>query len=135
MNVRECRQEIKFRNKLVDYLSDWTMGNAQMHQLGLQASAVGASCGSLTSSSNAMGVGVTLGLPPAAAAPGSVVEILALSRELDHACMQAIAALLQDLPLQPEDSDRGDLMEAKSHLFAKCAIEAMCSFEKLLSIS
>lgn len=116
-----CRQEIKFRNKLVDYLSDWTMGNAQMHQLGLQASAVGASCGTLTSSSNAlgMGVGVTLGLPPAAAAPGSVVELLALSRELDLACMQAIAALLQDLPLQPEDSDRGDLMEAKSHLFAK----------------
>ena len=33
--------------------------------------------------------------------------------------MEAIAALLRGLPLQPEESDRGDLMEAKSQLFLK----------------
>lgn len=33
--------------------------------------------------------------------------------------MDAVAALLRGLPLQPEESDRGDLMEAKSQLFLK----------------
>merc|ERR1719422_771342 len=33
--------------------------------------------------------------------------------------MHAVAALLQGLPLQSEESDRGDLMEAKSQLFLK----------------
>ena len=33
--------------------------------------------------------------------------------------MHAVAALLQGLPLQSEESDRGDLMEAKSALFLK----------------
>ncbi|GAA53823.1 neurofibromin 1 [Clonorchis sinensis] len=41
------------------------------------------------------------------------------TRELDLACMEAVAALLQGMPLQPEEVDRGDLMDAKSHLFAK----------------
>lgn len=40
-------------------------------------------------------------------------------RDLDQACMDAVAALLRGLPLQPEESDRGDLMEAKSQLFLK----------------
>lgn len=33
--------------------------------------------------------------------------------------MEAVGALLRGLPLQPEESDRGDLMEAKSELFLK----------------
>jgi neurofibromin 1 len=33
--------------------------------------------------------------------------------------MDAVASLLRGLPLQPEESDRGDLMEAKSQLFLK----------------
>lgn len=33
--------------------------------------------------------------------------------------MEAVAALLHGLPLQPEESDRGDLMDAKSALFLK----------------
>ncbi len=33
--------------------------------------------------------------------------------------MEATAALLQGLPLQPEENDKGDLMEAKSQLFLK----------------
>lgn len=33
--------------------------------------------------------------------------------------MAAVGALLRGLPLQPEESDRGDLMEAKSRLFLK----------------
>lgn len=33
--------------------------------------------------------------------------------------MEAVATLLHSLPLQPEESDRGDLMEAKSQLFLK----------------
>jgi len=39
---------------------------------------------------------------------------------LDQACMEAVASLLRGLPLQPEESDRGDsLMDAKSALFLK----------------
>ena len=41
------------------------------------------------------------------------------SRSLDLASMEAVAALLKALPLQPEESDRGDLMEAKSNLFQR----------------
>ena len=33
--------------------------------------------------------------------------------------MEAVGVLLRGLPLQPEESDRGDLMEAKSQLFLK----------------
>jgi neurofibromin 1 len=33
--------------------------------------------------------------------------------------MEAVAALLRALPLQPEEYDRGDLMDAKSQLFLK----------------
>ena len=40
-------------------------------------------------------------------------------RELDGACMEAVASLLESLPLRSEESDRGDLMEAKSELFLK----------------
>ncbi|ESO97611.1 hypothetical protein LOTGIDRAFT_104331 [Lottia gigantea] len=75
------RQEMKFRNKLVEYLTDWIMGNS--HQVNIQG------------------------------------DICSLSRELDQASMEAVAALLAGLPLQPEESDRGDLMEAKSQLFLK----------------
>ncbi|XP_076453075.1 neurofibromin-like isoform X4 [Babylonia areolata] len=75
------RQEMKFRNKLVEYLTDWIMGNS--HQVNVQG------------------------------------DICSLSRDLDQASMEAVAALLAGLPLQPEESDRGDLMEAKSQLFLK----------------
>lgn len=44
---------------------------------------------------------------------------LFVHRDLDQASMQGVAALLAGLPLQPEESDRGDLMEAKSQLFLK----------------
>ena len=47
------------------------------------------------------------------------LEIATCCRDLDQACMEAVAALLRGLPLQPEESDRGDLMEAKSQLFLK----------------
>ncbi len=77
------RQEMKFRNKLVEYLTEWAISNS--HQI---------------------------------APPGSG-DVIALTRELDQACMHAVAALLQNLPLQSEESDRGDLMEAKSQLFLK----------------
>ncbi len=68
------RQEMKFRNKLVEYLTDWAISNS--HQI---------------------------------APPGSG-DVTALTRELDEACMHAVAALLQNLPLQSEESDRGDLV-------------------------
>ncbi|KAF6216642.1 hypothetical protein GE061_000988 [Apolygus lucorum] len=77
------RQEMKFRNKLVEYLTDWVMGTS--HQI---------------------------------APPGSG-DVSVITRDLDQACMEAVAALLRGLPLQPEESDRGDLMEAKSQLFLK----------------
>ena len=47
------------------------------------------------------------------------VFFIYLFRDLDQACMDAVASLLRGLPLQPEESDRGDLMEAKSQLFLK----------------
>ena len=46
-----------------------------------------------------------------------------ISRDLDQASMEAVAALLAGLPLQPEESDRGDLQEAKSQLFLKYVIK------------
>ena len=36
--------------------------------------------------------------------------------------MEAMGALLKGLPLQPEESDRGDLMEAKSQMFLKWVV-------------
>lgn len=42
-----------------------------------------------------------------------------LNRDLDQASMEATAALLSGLPLQPEENDKGDLLEAKSQLFLK----------------
>ncbi|KYB29814.1 Neurofibromin-like Protein [Tribolium castaneum] len=52
-------------------------------------------------------------------APPSSGDVTMITRDLDQACMEAVAALLRGLPLQPEESDRGDLMEAKSQLFLK----------------
>ena len=52
-------------------------------------------------------------------APPAAGDVSAITRDLDEACMHAVAALLQGLPLQSEESDRGDLMEAKSQLFLK----------------
>ncbi len=82
------RQEMKFRNKLVEYLTDWVMGTS--HQIA----------------------------PPSS---GDVIitSTSLIFRDLDQACMEAVAALLRGLPLQPEESDRGDLMDAKSALFLK----------------
>ncbi|KAF7274462.1 hypothetical protein GWI33_012883 [Rhynchophorus ferrugineus] len=77
------RQEMKFRNKLVEYLTDWVMGSS--HQI----------------------------------SPPSGSDITHMTRDLDQSAMQAVASLLRGLPLQPEESDRGDLMEAKSQLFLK----------------
>ncbi|KAF5294854.1 hypothetical protein FQA39_LY00338 [Lamprigera yunnana] len=77
------RQEMKFRNKLVEYLTDWVLGTT--HQI----------------------------------APPSSGDVTVITRDLDQACMEAVGALLHGLPLQPEESDRGDLMEAKSQLFLK----------------
>ena len=100
------RQEIKFRNKLVEYLTDWIMGNShqfnQVHALGQSAAGVGVSGGVSVTTSQLV-----------------VDQYQHLTRELDQASMEAVASLLHSLPLQPEESDRGDLMEAKSQLFLK----------------
>ena len=53
------RQEMRFRNKLVEYLTDWCMGNS--HQI----------------------------------APPGAGDVSAITRDLDEACMHAVAALLQ----------------------------------------
>ena len=87
------RQEMKFRNKMVEYLTDWVMGNS--HQ-----------------------IAPPVPLDQATASDWSY-EINTCCRDLDQSCMEAVAALLRGLPLQPEESDRGDLMEAKSQLFLK----------------
>ncbi|PAA61927.1 hypothetical protein BOX15_Mlig026750g1, partial [Macrostomum lignano] len=89
------RQEIKFRNKVTEYLLDWLL--VSTHALSIQSAGQAVSCG----------VSVSVTTPDVA------------SRDLDYSCMEAVAALLAGLPLQPEESDRGDLLEAKSHLFSK----------------
>ncbi|XP_034936145.1 neurofibromin isoform X2 [Chelonus insularis] len=78
------RQEMKFRNKLVEYLTDWIMDTR--HQITPQQ---------------------------------KNEDLTTITRDLEQACMEAIGSLLRGLPLQPEESDRGDLMEAKSQLFLK----------------
>ncbi|PAA68954.1 hypothetical protein BOX15_Mlig013644g1 [Macrostomum lignano] len=90
------RQEIKFRNKVTEYLLDWLM--VSTHPLNIQAAGGPAAVS---------GVSVSVATPDQA------------SRDLDYWCMEAVAALLAGLPLQPEESDRGDLLEAKSQLFSK----------------
>lgn len=51
-------------------------------------------------------------------------------RDLDQASMEAVASLLAGLPLQPEESDRGDLMEAKSQLFLKYSTLCFCILDE-----
>ncbi|TNN17943.1 Neurofibromin [Schistosoma japonicum] len=58
-------------------------------------------------------------VPTISANAGITAQTAAQTRELDLACMEAVAALLHGMPLQPEEIDRADLMDAKSHLFAK----------------
>lgn len=80
------RQEMKFRNKMIEYVSEWVMGRTHLQQLQEQP------------------------LPS---------ELVSNLRDLDQAAMQSVAVLLRNLPLQPEENDSGDLMEAKSQLFLK----------------
>lgn len=88
MNRREdlaLRQEMKFRNKMVEYVTDWVMGSSHNQPVQHYWSP----------------------------------ELNVYLRDLDHAAMMAVASLLRGLPLQPEESDRGDLRSAKSSLFLK----------------
>ena len=80
------RQEMRFRNKMVEYISERVMGRTHLQQL--QESP----------------------LDP---------ELPSNLRDLDQAAMQAVAILLRNLPLQPEENDSGDLLEAKCQLFLK----------------
>ncbi|EFN88549.1 Neurofibromin [Harpegnathos saltator] len=75
------RQELRFRNKLAEYLTEWVLCANHITQ---------------TTS-------------------GDTTQ----ARVLNQACMEAVAALLQGLPLQPEETDRRDVMEVKSELFLK----------------
>ena len=113
------RQEMKFRNKLVDYLCDWIMGSS--HHLNLAGSTgtgplMGPVGGGAIGSAAMIATG---GINVCPSAGITSVEHLPASRNLDQACMEAVTTLLASLPLQPEESDRGDIMEAKSQLFAK----------------
>lgn len=47
------------------------------------------------------------------------VYSIMLYRDLDQASMEAVVSLLAGLPLQPEEGDGVELMEAKSQLFLK----------------
>uniref|UniRef100_A0A8C5N5E9 Neurofibromin n=1 Tax=Leptobrachium leishanense TaxID=445787 RepID=A0A8C5N5E9_9ANUR len=73
-------QEMKFRNKMVDYLTDWVMGTSNQ---------------------------------------AADEDVKCLTRDLDQASMEAVVSLLAGLPLQPEEGDGVELMEAKSQLFLK----------------
>lgn len=60
------------------------------------------------------------------AAPSFLAHLLLLlfvcvfvCRDLDQASMEAVVSLLAGLPLQPEEGDGVELMEAKSQLFLK----------------
>ncbi|XP_016125031.1 neurofibromin-like isoform X1 [Sinocyclocheilus grahami] len=84
--MMECRddlsfcQEMKFRNKMVEYLTDWVMGTSNQ---------------------------------------AADDDVKCLTRDLDQASMEAVVSLLAGLPLQPEEGDGVELMEAKSQLFLK----------------
>ncbi|XP_021368387.1 neurofibromin-like isoform X2 [Mizuhopecten yessoensis] len=123
------RQEMKFRNKLVEYLTDWIMGNS--HQVN-----IGDICSMSRKHEKSISVrssGIQRYIHPTQSSSSSQCSTKALSVpsptplflqtqpvvDLDQASMEAVAALLAGLPLQPEESDRGDLMEAKSQLFLK----------------
>ncbi|KAL7986978.1 hypothetical protein Chor_005897 [Crotalus horridus] len=71
-------QEMKFRNKMVEYLTDWVMGTSNQ---------------------------------------ATDEDVKCLTRDLDQASMEAVVSLLAGLPLQPEEGDGVELMEAKSQLF------------------
>uniref|UniRef100_A0A8D3ARL0 Neurofibromin n=1 Tax=Scophthalmus maximus TaxID=52904 RepID=A0A8D3ARL0_SCOMX len=71
-------QEMKFRNKMVEYLTDWVMGTSNQ---------------------------------------AADDDIKCLTRDLDQASMEAVVSLLAGLPLQPEEGDGVELMEAKSQYF------------------
>ncbi|XP_022522707.1 neurofibromin isoform X3 [Astyanax mexicanus] len=73
-------QEMKFRNKMVEYLTDWVMGTSNQ---------------------------------------AADDDVKYLTRDLDQASMEAVVSLLAGLPLQPEEGDGVELMEAKSQLFLK----------------
>uniref|UniRef100_A0A8D2N5L6 Neurofibromin n=1 Tax=Zonotrichia albicollis TaxID=44394 RepID=A0A8D2N5L6_ZONAL len=73
-------QEMKFRNKMVEYLTDWVMGTSNQ---------------------------------------ATDEDVKCLTRDLDQASMEAVVSLLAGLPLQPEEGDGVELMEAKSQLFLK----------------
>ncbi|XP_052799724.1 neurofibromin-like isoform X3 [Mya arenaria] len=126
------RQEMKFRNKLVEYLTDWIMGNS--HQVNIQGdicsmSRKHESKGMSRSSSGlqrylhqnpVQSLGSSKGSAPTVIHHQPVFFLTQPAVvDLDQASMEAVAALLAGLPLQPEESDRGDLMEAKSQLFLK----------------
>lgn len=108
------RQEMKFRNKLVEYLTDWVMGTS--HQIAPPSSGDVAMLTKYDSSIIEFLIKMrdfTYNFP----FPFHSTSLI--FRDLDAACMEAVAALLRGLPLQPEESDRGDLMDAKSALFLK----------------
>ena len=177
------RQEMKFRNKLVEYLTDWIMGNShqfnvvvqqqqQMQQMQQQqqqlqqqqqiqqqqqqqtqqqtlsyqqssavgvggvsgGALIGAGSSGAGNSSSSLQQLVQLNQLQMAAVSGGVggvgsgvgssgagvdTAMSNLNRDLDQASMEATAALLAGLPLQPEENDKGDIMEAKSQLFLK----------------
>lgn len=46
-------------------------------------------------------------------------SVVLIDRDLDQASMEAVVSLLAGLPLQPEEGDGVELMEAKSQLFLK----------------
>lgn len=49
----------------------------------------------------------------------STFSLHEICRDLDQASMEAVVSLLAGLPLQPEEGDGVELMEAKSQLFLK----------------
>ncbi|XP_044015830.1 neurofibromin isoform X2 [Aphidius gifuensis] len=165
------RQEMKFRNKLVEYLTDWIMDTthpivppiqpssslllsssssssssssttATTASSALTTTATSTLSSSISSSASASASGAAGGVTVSAgggiassssstaatstttisqhgAGGGGSGDVTIITRDLEQACMEAVGSLLRGLPLQPEESDRGDLMEAKSQLFSK----------------
>ncbi|XP_071181509.1 neurofibromin-like isoform X6 [Mytilus edulis] len=110
------RQEMKFRNKLVEYLTDWIMGNS--HQVNIGDICSMSRRPTRTAIQRIIHSNQTTN-QNSNKAPTPLFLRSQTDVDLDQASMEAVAALLAGLPLQPEESDRGDLMEAKSQLFLK----------------
>ncbi len=106
------------RNKMVEYLTDWVMGTSN------QAADDDVKC--LTRYRLCSFIWFIICLVAQSPTTSTFYVLFSCCvfmnvscRDLDQASMEAVVSLLAGLPLQPDEGDGVELMEAKSQLFLK----------------